>query len=118
MCRLMPVFPLVASTSVAPASSRPDFSAASIMDNAGRSLTLPAGFMNSALPQTLAPPGGSIRDSRTTGVRPTSSSTLVATGADGCGAAAGVLGVLGALLAARRDDELSVRFRPSVIESG
>jgi hypothetical protein len=65
--------------------------------------------MNSALPHTLAPPEGSIRAKRTNGVRPTSSSTLCATTNPE---------LFGGLFDARRDDELSVRFRPSVIESG
>jgi len=56
-----------------------------------------------------------MRDSRTSGVRPTSSSTLLATGADGAGEASGALGEL---FAVRGDDELSVRFRLSVMESG
>src|SRR5215510_9161803 len=77
MARLMPVLPLVASTIVAPGLSVPARSAAAIIDSAGRSLTLPAGFLNSHLAQTTAPLLGPTRPSRTSGVlatRPSASS--------------------------------------------
>src|SRR6187200_91453 len=64
----MPVLPLVASTMVAPDFSVPARSASRIIESAGRSFTLPAGFMNSAFAQTVAPPSGATRARRTRGV--------------------------------------------------
>jgi hypothetical protein len=64
----MPVLPLVASTITEPALSAPLFSAATIIAKAGRSLTLPAGFMYSTLAQIVAPPLGLMRPRRTSGV--------------------------------------------------
>src|SRR5690606_1469225 len=72
IARLMPVLPLVASTMVLPGAICPDCSASRIMASAGRSLTLPAGFMNSHFPQTVAPPAGLRRPRRTSGVPATS----------------------------------------------
>src|SRR4051812_46735665 len=51
-----------------PGFRAPLFSAATIIDNAGRSFTLPAGFMYSTLAQIVAPPCGLMRASRTSGV--------------------------------------------------
>jgi hypothetical protein len=48
--------------------SAPLFSAAKIIDSAGRSFTLPAGFMYSTLAQMVAPPCGLMRPNRTSGV--------------------------------------------------
>src|SRR4051812_22598205 len=64
----MPVLPLVASTMTDPDLSVPLFSAAKIMDKAGRSFTLPPGFTYSTLAQIVAPPWGLIRPRRTKGV--------------------------------------------------
>src|SRR3954469_12264701 len=64
----MPVLPLVASTITEPGLRLPLFSAARIIDRAGRSLTLPAGFMYSTLAQIVAPPCGLMRPRRTNGV--------------------------------------------------
>src|SRR5262245_20515585 len=64
----MPVLPLVASTIVAPAAILPARSASRIIESAGRSFTLPAGFMSSALAHTVAPPAGPTRPRRTRGV--------------------------------------------------
>jgi hypothetical protein len=75
----MPVFPLVASISVEPGLIVPARSASTIMPSAGRSLTLPAGFTNSALHQTLALPCGATRTKRTSGVAPTKPSAPSAT---------------------------------------
>src|SRR5260370_20169515 len=62
-----------------PGPTSPAFSAASIIASAGRSFTLPLGFFTSSLPTTDAPPlTGPTRESRTSGVFPTSSSTLLA----------------------------------------
>src|SRR5262249_28182780 len=70
----MPVLPLVASTIVAPADTFPSASATSIIESAGRSLTLPPGFKNSALTQMPAPLSGAILRSFTSGVLPTTPS--------------------------------------------
>src|SRR3954453_22167952 len=73
----MPVFPLVASTTVVrPGSIRPSFSAASIMATPIRSLTDPPGLNISSLPKS-APPSGARRPSWTIGVRPTWSAMLI-----------------------------------------
>jgi len=52
----MPVFPLVESSSVLPATSSPRSSPSRIMFNAGRSFTEPPGFKNSAFAHTSARP--------------------------------------------------------------
>src|SRR3989304_2933648 len=78
IARPMPVLPLVGSTIVSPGLRRPLFSAASIMLRAMRSLTLPAGFIDSTLATTSAQSGWTTRFSRTIGVPPTRSSTVSA----------------------------------------
>src|SRR5438105_2037417 len=70
-----PVLPLVGSTIVEPARMRPWRSASSSMATAMRSFTLPPGFSDSTFATTSAPPGLGSRFKRTSGVRPTSSST-------------------------------------------
>src|SRR4051812_37747528 len=74
----MPVLPDVGSTIVAPGASNPWLSAASIIESAMRSFTLPPGFSDSILPSTSAEPAGTTRASRTSGVLPIRSSTLPA----------------------------------------
>src|SRR5690349_3198366 len=70
MARPMPVLPLVASTTVWPGLSAPDFSAASMTPRASRSLTDPSGLNASTLANRFTPVGPR-RLMRTTGVRPT-----------------------------------------------
>src|SRR6185503_11424193 len=70
MARPMPVLPLVASMTVCPGLSSPDFSAASMTPSASRSLTEPSGLKASILTNRLTPFGASLL-MRTTGVRPT-----------------------------------------------
>ena len=55
IARLMPVLPLVASTTVEPGTSSPDSSAAKTIESAGRSFTEPAMLFDSSFPQTSAP---------------------------------------------------------------
>ena len=55
MARPMPVLPLVASMTVWPGLSSPDFSAASITPSARRSLTEPSGLKASILTKRLTP---------------------------------------------------------------
>src|ERR1700760_3012771 len=71
----MPVLPLVASTTVWPGFSSPDFSAASITPSARRSFTEPSGLKASTLTNRFTPAGAS-RLMRTTGVPPTVSRML------------------------------------------
>src|SRR5262245_55452118 len=70
MARPMPVLPLVASITVWPGFSSPDFSAASMTPSASRSLTEPNGLKASILTYRLMP-GGANRLILTTGVLPT-----------------------------------------------
>ena len=63
------MLPLVASMTVCPGLSSPDFSAASITPSARRSLTEPSGLKASILTNRLTP-GGASRLMRTTGVLP------------------------------------------------
>src|SRR4029453_7274386 len=70
MASPMPVLPLVASMTVCPGLSSPDFSAASITPSAKRSLTEPSGLKASIFTKELTPAGAS-RCMRTTGVLPT-----------------------------------------------
>ena len=70
MARAIPVFPLVGSTTVVPGRSSPASSAASIMETAIRSLTLPAGLKNSSLAAISAPAPSLTWRSRTRGVPP------------------------------------------------
>src|SRR5262245_7662979 len=67
----MPVLPDVASISVSPGLMSPRFSASTIIESAGRSLTDPAGLLPSSLPSTtlVVAPGSRCR--RTSGVLPT-----------------------------------------------
>ena len=69
MARPMPVLPLVASITVCPGLSSPDFSAASITPSARRSLTEPSGLKASILTNTFTPCGASLLIF-TTGVLP------------------------------------------------
>src|SRR5712692_8540019 len=71
----MPVLPLVGSTIVSPGFSRPSRSAVSIILSAMRSLTLPAGFIDSTFASTSAQPACTSRLRRTIGVSPTRSRT-------------------------------------------
>src|SRR5471032_110294 len=70
MARPIPVLPEVASMTVCPGLSSPDFSAASMMPSARRSLTEPSGLKASILTKRLMPFGPSLLI-RTTGVLPT-----------------------------------------------
>jgi hypothetical protein len=70
IARLMPVLPLVASTTVDPGTSSPDSSAARIIESAGRSFTEPATLLDSSFPQTSAPLSPVMRASLTKGVWP------------------------------------------------
>src|SRR5690348_9383489 len=65
----MPVFPDVASMTVWPGLSSPDFSAASMTPSASRSLTDPRGLNASILTKRFTPLGASLL-MRTIGVRP------------------------------------------------
>src|SRR5215217_3837130 len=69
MASPIPVLPLVASITVWPGLSSPDFSAASITPIARRSLTEPSGLNASILTNRLTPGGASLLI-RTTGVLP------------------------------------------------
>src|SRR3954451_10651263 len=69
IARPIPVFPLVASMTVWPGFSSPDFSAASMTPSASRSLTEPRGLKASILTKTFTPDGPR-RLIRTTGVLP------------------------------------------------
>ncbi len=70
----MPVFPLVGSMIVPPGRNAPARSAASTIAIPTRSFTLPPGFRPSTFASNSAPPSLK-RDSRTSGVPPTASST-------------------------------------------
>src|ERR1700674_4887032 len=77
MASAMPFFPLVASIRVSPRLMSPRFSASTIIDKAGRSLTEPAGLMPSSLASiTLLRLQTSCR-SCTSGVLPTVSSMVL-----------------------------------------
>src|SRR3977135_2179838 len=75
MASPMPVLPLVASITVCPGFSSPDFSAASITPSARRSFTEPSGLNASILTNRFTPAGPSLL-MRTTGVLPTVSRML------------------------------------------
>ena len=75
MASPMPVLPLVASMTVCPGLSSPDFSAASMTPSARRSLTEPSGLKASILTNRFTP-GGASRLILTTGVLPTVSRIL------------------------------------------
>ena len=66
----MPVLPDVASISVSPGRMSPRFSASTIIDSAGRSLTEPAGLLPSSLPSTTFDVAPGRRARRTSGVLP------------------------------------------------
>ena len=70
------MFPEVGSTIVPPGFSFPSRSAASIIVIAIRSLIEPPGLRNSSLARTVAAPSGTTFWSRTSGVLPTSSSSV------------------------------------------
>src|SRR5439155_10423118 len=72
----MPVLPEVASISVSPGLIAPRFSASTIIDSAGRSLTDPAGLLPSSLPRIKLDVVPGNRCSRTSGVRPTVSESV------------------------------------------
>ncbi|CAM5631423.1 hypothetical protein SGRIM128S_05533 [Streptomyces griseomycini] len=74
MASEMPVLPLVGSRMVQPGVRRPSFSACSIMNRAGRSLTEPVGLRSSSLAQMRASGDGDSRGRRTRGVLPTAAS--------------------------------------------
>jgi|SRR5450631_3497814 len=75
MARPIPVFPLVASMTVWPGLSSPDFSAASITPRANRSFTEPRGLKASIFTKRFTPCGAK-RLIRTTGVLPIVSTIL------------------------------------------
>jgi hypothetical protein len=66
----MPVLPEVGSTITLPGRRRPSASAASIIARPMRSLTEPAGFIDSSFPRMVAPVPSPMRPRRTRGVRP------------------------------------------------
>ena len=74
MASAMPVLPDVASISVSPGLMMPRFSASTIIEYAGRSLTLPAGLLPSSLPRMTVLSGTPCRAGkrcrRTSGVLP------------------------------------------------
>src|SRR5436190_10409045 len=72
----VPVLPEVGSTIVPPGFSFPSRSAASTMVIAIRSLIEPPGLRNSSLASTVAAPSGTTCCRRTSGVLPTSSSSV------------------------------------------
>src|SRR5262245_37890460 len=75
----IPVFPLVGSTiTVSPGVMSPSRSAASIIESPIRSFTLAAGFWLSSLATICGRTPAATRFRRTSGVRPTSSQTLLA----------------------------------------
>jgi hypothetical protein len=65
----------VYSTTVVPGASSPSRSAPSIIASAIRSFIEPVGFMYSSFTHTSAPPAGTTRWRRTSGVLPIASST-------------------------------------------
>src|SRR5690606_6201251 len=69
----MPVLPAVPSTTVPPGLRTPRCSASSTIQRAARSLTLPPGFMNSALPRISQPVSSLGPFRRSSGVFPTAS---------------------------------------------
>src|SRR5687768_1034347 len=75
MARPTPVLPEVGSTMVPPGLSSPDFSAASIIRAAIRSLTLPPGLTYSTLASTSGLRPSATAFSRTSGVLPIRSVT-------------------------------------------
>src|SRR3954452_15762662 len=79
IARLMPVLPLVGSSTVHPGVSSPSFSACSTIANAGRSFTGPVGLRSSSLAQSRTGFGpshcGESRGRPTSGVRPSESSS-------------------------------------------
>src|SRR6185436_17356013 len=74
-----PVLPPVNSTTRMPGRNAPRASAPSIMASAMRSLYEPVGLSDSSLTSTSAPPAGTTRRSRTTGVPPIARSTTSTT---------------------------------------
>src|SRR5690349_18425092 len=74
MARAMPVLPEVGSRMVAPWTSRPSRSAASIMARAGRSLIEPVGLRSSSLAQRRTLSDGESLGRPTSGVSPTAAS--------------------------------------------
>ena len=75
IARPTPVFPALASTTVAPGWRTPRRSASSIIASAARSLMLPPGAKNSSFTTTSALPSGTTFRSRTSGVCPMVRST-------------------------------------------
>src|SRR3954463_6099967 len=76
MARAMPVLPLVASISVSPGLMVPRRSAPTIIDNAGRSFTEPAGLLPSSLARSVLDVRPGMRCRRTSGVLPTECSSV------------------------------------------
>src|ERR1700720_1910385 len=77
MASAMPVFPLVASIRVSPRLMSPRFSASTIIDKAGRSLTEPAGLLPSSLASITLLALPTRCRSCTSGVLPTVSSMVL-----------------------------------------
>src|SRR6202158_1664766 len=77
MASAMPVFPLVASIRVSPRWLSPRFSASTIIDKAGRSLTEPAGLLPSSLASITLLAFPTRCRSCTSGVLPTVSSMVL-----------------------------------------
>ena len=75
MARDIPVFPEVGSRMVDPGTSRPSFSACSIMKNAARSFTEPVGLRSSSLAHSRWSGPGDSLGSPTSGVPPSESSS-------------------------------------------
>jgi hypothetical protein len=76
MASAMPVLPLVGSISVAPGLMSPRSCARRIIENAGRSLTEPAGLLPSSFTSTALPVLPGRRFNFTSGVLPTKSSSV------------------------------------------
>ncbi len=71
MASAMPVLPLVASISVSPGLISPRSAARRIIENAGRSLTEPAGLLPSSLASRVLEVSPGKRWSRASGLLPT-----------------------------------------------
>lgn len=71
MATAIPKFPELLSTRCDDGVIVPERSPSSMMNRAGRSLTLPPGLSSSSLAITVCPASGNSRLNRTNGVRPT-----------------------------------------------
>ena len=76
IAKAMPVLPLVASIKLSPGLISPRISASTIMLNAGRSFTEPAGLLPSNFPKIKFEVCPGNRCKRTNGVLPTNSSMV------------------------------------------